>query len=1119
MSRVKTTFFKLAVFLLQIIFVTKSMSQEVSIKDSLEFDKLNKSFVHYYQNASYDTALIYAKQLTKKVKTIWGENHPAYAVILNAEADIYEKLGNFKEAIQLTEKAVTIFEKEPNENIDLYSSQLSYLGQLYSSVGRLQEAKLIFQKCVELDKNVRGLKSLHYGKSLGELARTLSSLNEYTSSENYYKQALEIDKLFLKEKPFNYITTALNLANLYIEIDLYKSADSLLSEVLVIINKDNQIKSLTYPHYLQISASLNIHTSKYDEALKIYKEILTFQESRVGKMHKDYAYALNNLASVNHTLGNLFLADTLYKKSLLIYQTLFGEKHPAYSAVLNDLALLNSEIGYEYEAEKYYTKALLITKQINGVYHTSYATTLSNMGNFYLTMNNYSKAKNCFEQAIEIAKKISGENSSYYALVLENLAVLYKKTGEYAISEKIFIETLSIHKRIFGITSKNYVNTLNNLAGLYSKQGDYIKANELYLESIKVTKEIFGESHTKYSGFLSNLALNYSYLRNYKMADSLYNLAISIIINRYGKFDNSYERLIGLKTDLYYESKNHKLSEILNEAVELERRNQNNFLSRFSESEKEIYLIENKFYFQIYLSMLYYNSFKNTNSFYQSTTSKQSWLLQGKQQLIQLANQSKDTSVKSLLIQWQNTNRLYAQAIQLTTEKRKLNNINVDSLQEQSVQLEKQLIAAMPALQALIINNGFTGKEVAAKLKPKEAVVHWVSFQYKSPKQWTDSVLYAAYIITANDTAPKFVTVFEEKQLQQILKSYHGGSGRSTIKKESNNNTNTDIALYNLIWKPLLPYLQNTTTVYNLPASLLHKISFAALTDSSNKPLIDTYELHQLLSINELVNPLKITNNHNTIALFGGANYDAVNTATTASSTIAQAPMYRNASDNKTIRFNYLQGTKTEVETVASNAKNTNWKTQSFIGIKATEDNFKTIGGENAPKILHIATHGFYFPPTKTKPNNFINDDKNAPRDFPLLRSGLVLSGVNNYWGKDTVLENKEDGIVTAQEISNLNLLNTDLVVLSACQTALGDINGSEGVYGLQRAFKMAGVKKLLMSLWEVPDAETAELMQLFYSNVFKGDTYYTAFRKAQLALKAKYKDTTKWAGFVLVGE
>jgi CHAT domain-containing protein len=463
------------------------------------------------------------------------------------------------------------------------------------------------------------------------------------------------------------------------------------------------------------------------------------------------------------------------------------------------------------------------------------------------------------------------------------------------------------------------------------------------------------------------------------------------------------------------------------------------------------------------------------------------------------------------------TNRQYAQAIQLTTEKRKLNNINVDSLQEQSQTLEKQLIAALPALQSVIATTGFTGKQVVAKFKPKEAVVHWVSFQYKSPKQWTDSTLYAAYIITPKDTAPKFVTVFEEKQLQALLKNYHGGSGRSTIKKD-NNSSNNDHALYQLIWQPLLPYLQGATTVYNLPSGLLHKISFAALTDSTNKSLIEQYELHQLLSINELVNPLQISTPAKTIALFGGANYN-VAANTTSTNYVATPPMYRNATNNKTIQFNYLQGTKTEVETVAANAKNTNWKVQTYTNTNASEDNFKNLSGENAPKILHIATHGFYFPPTKTKPTNFITEDKNTPKDFPLLRSGLVLSGVNNYWGKDTLLENKEDGIVTAQEISNLNLLNTDLVVLSACQTALGDINGSEGVYGLQRAFKMAGVKKLLMSLWEVPDAETAELMQLFYSNVFKGETYYTAFRKAQLALKAKYKDPTKWAGFVLVGE
>jgi CHAT domain-containing protein len=569
---------------------------------------------------------------------------------------------------------------------------------------------------------------------------------------------------------------------------------------------------------------------------------------------------------------------------------------------------------------------------------------------------------------------------------------------------------------------------------------------------------------------------------------------------------------------LHYSSNQFtKWSGIINTTIEQESYNQQFLVFNFSESEKQIYLMrEGSIITCICLCWIILNHKKQTH-FIKTLQPKQCQLLQSKQQLNNLANNSKDSTVQTLLKNWQATNVLYTKAIQLTSEKRKLNNINLDSLQEQSQTLEKQLIAALPALESVITNTGFTGKEVATKLKSKEAIVHWVSFKYKSPAVWTDSVLYAAYIITPTDTAPKFVTVFEEKQLQQLLRNYYSGNGRSTIKKDSSISSDY-IALYNLIWKPLLPYLKGATTVYNLPSGLLHKISFAALTDSSNQQLIDHYDIHQLLSINELVNPLKISTPAKTIALFGGANYDAA-TNTSQTNTVATPPMYRNANNNSTVHFNYLQGTKTEVETVAANAKTTTWKVQTYTNTNATEDNFKLLSGENAPKILHIATHGFYFPPTKTKPNNFITEDKNAPKDFPLLRSGLVLSGANNFWGKDTLLENKEDGIVTAQEISTMNLLNTDLVVLSACQTALGDINGSEGVYGLQRAFKMAGVKKLLMSLWEVPDAETAELMQLFYTNVFKGETYYNSFKKAQLAMKAKYKDPTKWAGFVLVGE
>ncbi len=972
------------------------------------------------------------------------------------------------------------FTQKINESDSLVLVEMNQKQFSYYKQDKIDSAITLAKITVQKSKKIFGEFSIYYAVSLNNLAFFYEKSHNYTDAELIYIKVIQVYKKILGENQTErYINSLNNLAFFYQNFGNLEDAEPLLKEVIFVLSKV------------------------------------------MGKNNSNYATSLNNLADLYQSMGIYNESEQLYRKAQSIYKLSSGENDPSYAISKSNLGNLYIKMGKYLGAEKLLKESSIIFENAYGVNHPYYATILNILGGLYHIIGNYKSANFFLAQSLDIRKKVLGTDHPDYARSLNNLASLYQDLDDYAAADTLYKEALAIRKKLLGKDHPDYANSLNNLADLYENMGKYVNAEILQKEALSIRKKILGIKHPDYALSLNNLAGLYSSIGNFKESETLYKEALTIRKILIGTEHPDYAVSINNLTINYYDNKQfNPWQQIVNTSIQTENNNQKLLLKNYSETEKETYLKVKIFYHNIYSSMLHYFKHQSTNSFYQSTTSKQGWLLQGKQQLTQLANQSKDSSVKSLFTQWQNTNRQYAQAIQLTIEKRKLNNINVDSLQEQSVQLEKQLIAAIPSLQAVITNTGFTGKEVAAKLKPKEAVVHWVSFQYKSPQKWTDSVLYAAYIITANDTSPKFVTVFEEKQLQQILKSYHASANaRSTIKKDSSTNTNADIALHNLIWKPLLPYLQNATTIYNLPAGLLHKISFAALTDSSNKSLIDSYELHQLLSINELVNPLKIANNKNTIALFGGANYNAVNATTATNASTTQPPLYRNATSNTNIQFNYLQGTKTEVETVATNAKNTNWKTQSYTGTSATEEYFKNIGGENAPKILHVATHGFYFPPTKTKPNNFINDDKNVPRDFPLLRSGLVLSGVNNYWGKDTLLENQEDGIVTAQEISNLNLLNTDLVVLSACQTALGDINGSEGVYGLQRAFKMAGVKKLLMSLWEVPDAETAELMQLFYSNVFKGETYYTAFRKAQLTLKAKYKDPTKWAGFVLVGE
>jgi CHAT domain-containing protein len=184
----------------------------------------------------------------------------------------------------------------------------------------------------------------------------------------------------------------------------------------------------------------------------------------------------------------------------------------------------------------------------------------------------------------------------------------------------------------------------------------------------------------------------------------------------------------------------------------------------------------------------------------------------------------------------------------------------------------------------------------------------------------------------------------------------------------------------------------------------------------------------------------------------------------------------------------------------------------------ATEEAFKAMDGKS-PRLLHLATHGFFLPVADKR--TLGKDDINAGSTFtvqqnPMFRSGLVLANGNHTWKGETAIAGKEDGILTAYEIAQMDLSNTDLIVLSACETALGDLRGNEGVIGLQRAFKMAGVKQMIISLWQVPDKATRELMIMVYKNWLTGMSTREALRNAQLKMKQKYPPYY-WAAFVLV--
>jgi CHAT domain-containing protein len=501
-------------------------------------------------------------------------------------------------------------------------------------------------------------------------------------------------------------------------------------------------------------------------------------------------------------------------------------------------------------------------------------------------------------------------------------------------------------------------------------------------------------------------------------------------------------------------------------------------------------------------------------------TTLKGMVLEDQQGVVNSIRKSGDSISLQLYEQWRSNKSFLGRQLLLPIAKRLS---NLDSLQEVTNQIEQQLSRHTVSFRNLQRSQNVIAYDIAQKLQKGQAAVEFISFRLYN-KKWTDSTMYAAIILLPKDSTPHFVHLFEEKQLQRLLQSSSKKiNAFAVIQKLYSGDS-----LYQLIWKPLEKYLTNVHTIYYAPAGLLHRIAFQVLQVDPNHLLIDNYQLHQVLSTRSVVLPRQLIKKPGSAAIWANIEYgiqrEAVvhpgSKASTSRIGATTSSFNFYTWDTKKLRgkdWRPLTSTKQEMESITKELLQAGIITAIDSGTVATEEAFKALDGRS-PKVLHLATHGFFLPLAESKTND--NSDGNnvfIVQQNPMFRSGLVLAGANYAWKGGLAISGKEDGILTAYEIAQMDLSNTDLVVLSACETALGDLQGNEGVIGLQRAFKMAGVNQLMVSLWKVPDKETAELMKLFYRNWLGGQSTREALRSAQLKMKEKYPPPYYWAAFVLM--
>lgn len=394
-------------------------------------------------------------------------------------------------------------------------------------------------------------------------------------------------------------------------------------------------------------------------------------------------------------------------------------------------------------------------------------------------------------------------------------------------------------------------------------------------------------------------------------------------------------------------------------------------------------------------------------------------------------------------------------------------------------------------------------KDIRNNLAKNEVIVDFTDYKSDS-----ETHQYMAYVVRKEWENPLLLPLFDQQQIDSLLQANGGHWDRLYQSSVSD-------AFLQMCWKPISKYVSTGETIYYIPSGILHQVVLESLPASSEALLGDKFRFIRLSSAREIVSQNEVKpSEKKSAALYGGLLYDvdmAVMEMESKKYDVSKLYALRGNEVHGDSVFHYLPMTRKEVDEIGKVLAGCHVDTVSYTGHTGTKESFINLNG-NAPQIIHLATHGFYY-----TPNDALNIEPLSGYKNAMKLSGLIMAGGNAAWAGKRLPPGVLDGILTADDIARLDLNGTELVVLSACETGLGKVT-SEGLFGLQRAFKKAGVQTLVMSLWKVSDWITKEFMLQFYKNLAaNGWEKRKAFEDAKSSIRKTYEEPFYWAGFVML--
>ncbi len=426
---------------------------------------------------------------------------------------------------------------------------------------------------------------------------------------------------------------------------------------------------------------------------------------------------------------------------------------------------------------------------------------------------------------------------------------------------------------------------------------------------------------------------------------------------------------------------------------------------------------------------------------------------------------------------------------------------------EEAHQIESEIAFKCPAINDLSLSRDVSWRKVAKALGKQEAAIEFITYIDHESKLWR----YGALLLRRGAKSPDFVPLLTQDELDNCI-----APKRTATKPENGVNRvysypSNGKKLYAQLWEPLEPYLEGVGRVYYSPTGSLSTLAFAAIEDSARTSLCERYDLRLVSSTAQITRSARKRDKNRSFALsiVGDVDYDA-DAHVAASRRGAWAHL-----DNSIHEISYVDSLCRDLPRLQS---------AMLTGSAATEDTIRAMSGRS-PELMLLSTHGFFLDAKVAARHTFylnkgLTTDSVARESIsPLKRGGIVLADGNAVWNNEDTRPDASDGIMTADEIAGLDLSGTQLLVLSACETGLGEPMGNEGVNGLQRGFKLSGVESMVMSLWVVNDTAGSQFMQQFYRRMLRdGEDRHEAFRKTQLDMRERYpRKPYYWAPFIML--